>query len=112
MRAVEIQVLVLDEVPNILAGSFRKQRTALNTLPYLSNELKVSLDLELSRHHEGILAEVLRCSPHLARNMMQYRGGRVRVVAIEQPSTSTAVIRPPRSARPTARPALSANGPL
>jgi hypothetical protein len=43
MRAVDVQVLVLDEVHNILAGTFREQRIVLNTLRYLSNELKVSL---------------------------------------------------------------------
>jgi len=43
MRAVDIQVLVLDEVHNILAGTFREQRIVLNTLRYLSNELKISL---------------------------------------------------------------------
>lgn len=43
MRAVDVQVLVLDEVHNILAGKFREQRSVLNTLRYLSNELKISL---------------------------------------------------------------------
>jgi hypothetical protein len=43
MRAVDVQVLVLDEVRNILAGTFREQRIVLNTLRYLSNELKISL---------------------------------------------------------------------
>ena len=43
MRAVDVQVLVLDEVHNILAGTFRGQRIVLNTLRYLSNELKISL---------------------------------------------------------------------
>jgi hypothetical protein len=43
MRAVGVQVLVLDEVHNILAGTFREQRIVLNTLRYLSNELKISL---------------------------------------------------------------------
>ena len=43
MRAVDIHVLVLDEVHNILAGTFREQRIVLNTLRYLSNELKISL---------------------------------------------------------------------
>ena len=43
MRAVDVQVLVLDEVHNILAGTFREQRIVLNTLRYLSNELKISL---------------------------------------------------------------------
>jgi hypothetical protein len=42
LRAVEVQVLVLDEVHNILAGTFREQRIVLNTLRYLSNELRMS----------------------------------------------------------------------
>lgn len=46
------------------------------------------LDLRLSRRHGTLLAEVLRCSPHLVRNMTQSRGGRVRsgLVAIRQPA--------------------------
>ena len=43
MRAIGVQVLVIDEVHNILAGSHREQRVVLNTLRYLSNELKLSL---------------------------------------------------------------------
>jgi hypothetical protein len=43
MRAMDVQVLLLDEVHNILAGTFREQRIVLNTLRYLSNELQVSL---------------------------------------------------------------------
>ena len=43
LRAVDVHVLVLDEVHNILAGTFREQRVVLNTLRYLSNELKISL---------------------------------------------------------------------
>jgi TniQ len=45
------------------------------------------LDLSLSRRHAVLLADILRCSPHLIRNMTQSRGGRVRsrLVAIRQP---------------------------
>lgn len=45
------------------------------------------LDLSLSRRHAALLADVLRCSPHLVRNMTQSRGGRVRggLVGIRQP---------------------------
>jgi hypothetical protein len=43
LRDIGVQVLVLDEVHNILAGSWREQRVIFNTLRYLSNELKVSL---------------------------------------------------------------------
>ena len=42
-RAVDIHVVVLDEIHNMLAGMFREQRVVLNTLRYLSNELKISL---------------------------------------------------------------------
>jgi hypothetical protein len=46
------------------------------------------LDLQLSRCDGSKLAEALRCSPHVLRNMMQSRGGRVRsgLVAIRQPT--------------------------
>lgn len=46
------------------------------------------LDLRLTRRHGTLLAEILRCSPHLVRNMTQSRGGRVRsdLVAIRQPA--------------------------
>jgi hypothetical protein len=43
LRAVGVQVLIIDEVHNILAGAWREQRVVLNTLRYLSNELKLSL---------------------------------------------------------------------
>ena len=43
MRPMDVQVLLLDEVHNILAGTFREQRIVLNTLRYISNELQVSL---------------------------------------------------------------------
>jgi hypothetical protein len=46
------------------------------------------LDLELSRCDGSRLAQALRCSPRVLRNMMQSRGGRVRsgLVAIRQPT--------------------------
>jgi len=43
LRAIGVQVLLIDEVHNILAGTWREQRVVLNTLRYLSNELKLSL---------------------------------------------------------------------
>lgn len=43
MGAIGVQVLVIDEVHNILAGTYRKQRIVLNTLRFLSNRLQVSL---------------------------------------------------------------------
>jgi hypothetical protein len=43
LRDVGVQILVLDEIHNLLAGSWREQRIVLNTLCFLSNELKLSL---------------------------------------------------------------------
>ena len=43
LKAIGLQVLFIDEVHNILAGSAREQRIVLNTLRYLSNELNMSL---------------------------------------------------------------------
>lgn len=43
MEAIGVQVLVIDEVHNILAGTYREQRIVLNTLRFLSNRLQVSL---------------------------------------------------------------------
>lgn len=43
LEAIGVQVLVIDEVHNILAGSYREQRIVLNTLRFLSNRLNISL---------------------------------------------------------------------
>ena len=43
MEAIGVKVLVIDEVHNILAGSYREQRIVLNTLRFLSNRLQISL---------------------------------------------------------------------
>jgi Bacterial TniB protein len=43
LRDIGVQILVLDEIHNILTGSWREQRIVLNTLRFLSNELKLSL---------------------------------------------------------------------
>lgn len=43
LKAIGAQVLVIDEIHNILAGSHREQRIVLNALRFLSNELKLSL---------------------------------------------------------------------
>jgi hypothetical protein len=43
LRALGTQVLIIDEIHNIMAGSWREQRIVLNTLRFLSNEVKLSL---------------------------------------------------------------------
>jgi len=43
LKTVGVQVLVIDEIHNILAGSYREQRVVLNTLRFLSNRLQISL---------------------------------------------------------------------
>jgi hypothetical protein len=43
MEASGVRVLIIDEVHNVLAGSYREQRIVLNTLRFLSNRLQISL---------------------------------------------------------------------
>jgi hypothetical protein len=43
LRAVELRVLIIDEIHHILAGHIAKQRHFLNVLKYLGNELKIPL---------------------------------------------------------------------
>jgi hypothetical protein len=43
LKVAHIKVLMIDEVHNLLSGSHREQSVVLNTLRFLSNELKVSL---------------------------------------------------------------------
>jgi len=43
LRASQIQIIVIDEVHNILSGSYREQRTMLNMLRFISNDLRASL---------------------------------------------------------------------
>lgn len=69
LKRMDVKLLMLDEVHNILAGSAKEQRVMLNTLRYLSNELKISLvclgisdareaisgDIQLARRFEELL---------------------------------------------------------
>jgi hypothetical protein len=69
LKVAHIKVLVIDEVHNLLSGSHREQRVVLNTLRFLSNELKMSLvcfgvaeareaihgDVQLARRFEAFL---------------------------------------------------------
>ncbi len=43
LRELGVRMLVMDEVHNMLAGSYREQRRFLNVLRFLSNELKLPL---------------------------------------------------------------------
>lgn len=43
LRQVGMRVLVIDEIQHILAGSMHKQRTFLNVIKYLGNELQVPI---------------------------------------------------------------------
>jgi hypothetical protein len=91
LKAIGVQVLVIDEIHNILAGSHREQRIVLNALRFLSNELKISLicfgvaeareaisgDVQLARrfdeltlprwsadaHYEALVISILRNMP-------------------------------------------------
>jgi hypothetical protein len=91
MEAIGVQILVIDEIHNILAGSYREQRIVLNTIRFLSNRLQISLvcfgvneareaisgDVQLARrfeqitlnrwtadeHFETLVASILRNMP-------------------------------------------------
>jgi hypothetical protein len=68
MKAVDVQILLLDETHNILAGTFREQRTILNVLRYLSNELRISLVcFGVNEAREAISGDV-----QLARRFEEY----------------------------------------
>jgi type II secretory pathway predicted ATPase ExeA len=41
MQLVETKILIIDEIHNILAGNMAKQRTFLNVIKYLANELQI-----------------------------------------------------------------------
>lgn len=43
LRDMDLKMLMIDEVHNLLAGSYREQRRFLNMLRFLANELRVSL---------------------------------------------------------------------
>lgn len=43
LRKVGMRVLVIDEIQHVLAGSLHKQRTFLNVIKYLGNELQVPI---------------------------------------------------------------------
>ena len=71
LKRMDVKLLMVDEVHNILAGSAKEQRILLNTLRYLSNELKISLvclgiseareaiggDIQLARRFEELLLD-------------------------------------------------------
>ena len=42
-RQLEVRMLVIDEVHNLLAGTFREQRILLNAIRFLANDLRISL---------------------------------------------------------------------
>nr|WP_281393088.1 TniB family NTP-binding protein [Roseibium litorale] len=68
MEAIGVQVLVIDEVHNILAGSYREQRIVLNTLRFLSNRLQISLVcFGVNEAREAISGDV-----QLARRFQQF----------------------------------------
>jgi len=42
-KSLNVQILIIDEIQHVLAGSPRKQRLFLNVIKYLSNELKIPI---------------------------------------------------------------------
>lgn len=43
LQGLDLKMIMIDEVHNLLAGTYREQRRFLNVLRFLSNDLKVSL---------------------------------------------------------------------
>lgn len=43
LKKIQLKVLIIDEIHHLLAGTLSKQRTFLNVIKYLSNELKISI---------------------------------------------------------------------
>lgn len=43
LKKLNVKILIIDEIHHLLAGTMAKQRTFLNVLKYLSNELKISI---------------------------------------------------------------------
>ena len=43
LKKLKVKILIIDEIHHLLAGTMAKQRTFLNVLKYLSNELKISI---------------------------------------------------------------------
>lgn len=43
LKKVELRLLIIDEIHHVLAGNMSKQRSFLNVIKFLSNELKISM---------------------------------------------------------------------
>lgn len=43
LKHVEVKILLIDEIHHVLAGTLKKQRTFLNVIKYLSNELQIPI---------------------------------------------------------------------
>lgn len=43
LKKVDLRLLIIDEIHHMLAGTMSKQRTFLNVIKYLSNELQISI---------------------------------------------------------------------
>jgi len=101
LRAVGVQVLVIDEIHNIIAGSWREQRVLLNTLRFLSNEAKLSLvcfgiteareaingDVQLARRFDVITLPRWKANDDFQQLILAI----VRNFPLRQPSLLTAV---------------------
>ncbi|WP_246216493.1 TniB family NTP-binding protein [Paraburkholderia agricolaris] len=54
LKTMSPQMLIVDEVHHLLAGTYREQRASLNLLKYLANDLKISMVLVGTR--DAVLA--------------------------------------------------------
>jgi len=100
LRAVGVQVLVVDEIHNMIAGSWREQRVALNTLRFLNNQAKLSLvcfgiteareaingDVQLARRFDVITLPRWKANDEFQQLVL----GIIRNLPLRQPSILTA----------------------
>lgn len=43
LKKLDVKILIIDEIHHLLAGTMAKQRTFLNVIKYIANELKISI---------------------------------------------------------------------
>jgi hypothetical protein len=59
LRDMDLKMLMIDEVHNLLAGSYREKRRFLNMLRFLANDLCASLVV-----FGGFVAQIVLCRIH------------------------------------------------
>jgi hypothetical protein len=56
-RQLEVRMLIIDEIPSLLAGTFREQRIILNAIRFLANDLRIPLVCLGTEAHRALMAD-------------------------------------------------------